>query len=304
MISKSRVSGGWVLDVLENFQSDRTLPKFRKAREAEEARRGEEHSKSPGGWLSFPNQSEDSDAVFINSGTIATPNWSVESKEPRSVRRSLLKAVERILFPLRKSQSRPAGFLYGNGDPIKFFAFVRKSLSEAECYANRIRLYDAAIAKAKEASQMARVAKLMRARQLMEQESILAAAGFKQLLTEASVIEFASKCKKGLRLDWVANFSRQIPDAVIARKTEADTLKVFDNYVVLHYDPKGKAFELTPQEVAARRDPILFGVIDGARKLYFIGDWKDSECDLTMEDIAKVLGHAPSEINPDPTVEP
>jgi len=41
-------------------------------------------------------------------------------------------------------------------------------------------------------------------------------------LTEAQVVEFASKCMKGLRLDWVANFARAIPDEVVRRKQDAD----------------------------------------------------------------------------------
>ena len=109
--------------------------------------------------------------------------------------------------------------------------------------------------------------------------------------------------EKGLRLDWVANFGRPIPAEVLARKVEADALKMFDNYVVLHYDPKESAFVLTPDEVARRKDPILFGLLENSRKLYFIGDWKDDQCDLTMDEVAKVLGHQAGEIPEDPTKE-
>jgi hypothetical protein len=78
---------------------------------------------------------------------------------------------------------------------------------------------------------------------------------------------------------------------------------VFDNYALLHYDPKAKAFSLTAAQEAAKRDPILFGLIEGVRKLYFVADWKDDECDLTMDEVARVLGHGPGEIGIDPTRE-
>lgn len=34
-----------------------------------------------------------------------------------------------------------------------------------------------------------------------------------------------------------------------------------------------------------RKDPILFGVIAGSNKLYFIGDWIDEYCDLRFDDV-------------------
>ena len=59
---------------------------------------------------------------------------------------------------------------------------------------------------------------------------------------------------------------------------------------MLHYDPAGTARELTKAEKLAARDPILFGLLDGSRNLYFIGDWIDEQCNLTLEKIAELLG--------------
>ena len=36
--------------------------------------------------------------------------------------------------------------------------------------------------------------------------------------------------------------------------------------------------------------PILFGLIRGSDKLYFIGDWIDDICDLTFDELIEVLG--------------
>jgi hypothetical protein len=67
-------------------------------------------------------------------------------------------------------------------------------------------------------------------------------------------------------------------------KARLDELKIFDNYVIMHYDPDGVNSSMTDEEVEeAKKDPILFGVIAGSRKLYYIGDWVDEYCDLTLD---------------------
>ena len=66
--------------------------------------------------------------------------------------------------------------------------------------------------------------------------------------------------------------------------------EVFDNYVVMHYDPQGKHKEETRKEEAKRKDPILFGLIAGSRKLYYIADWVDEYCNLTLEKFVETLG--------------
>jgi hypothetical protein len=103
-------------------------------------------------------------------------------------------------------------------------------------------------------------------------------------------VRFVKQAKRGLRLDWVKNFTRIIPNEVIDTKVKLDELCVFDNYVVMHYDPNNKSWAETQEDINRRRDPILFGVILGSRKLYFVGDWVDDLCDLTLEQIAAELG--------------
>ena len=67
-------------------------------------------------------------------------------------------------------------------------------------------------------------------------------------------------------------------------------LEVFDNYVVLYYDPDGKVYKETAYEEAKRRDPIIFGVIAGSKKLYYVADWIDEYCDLTLDAFVDALG--------------
>ena len=78
------------------------------------------------------------------------------------------------------------------------------------------------------------------------------------------------------------------------KKIEADRLEVFDNYVVLHYDPDKKASDMTESEKKVAKDPILFGVIFGSDRLYYIGDWIDPDfCDLVWSDIENIFSGKP-----------
>ena len=83
---------------------------------------------------------------------------------------------------------------------------------------------------------------------------------------------------------------RPIPDEVIQKIVKANEYEVFDNYVIMHYDPKGEQKQETKKEEAKRKDPIVFGVIAGSRKLYYITDWIDEHCDLTLEKFVDTLG--------------
>ena len=67
-------------------------------------------------------------------------------------------------------------------------------------------------------------------------------------------------------------------------------LEVFDNYVILYYDPEGIVYKETAHEEAKRRDPIIFGVIAGSKKLYYVADWIDEYCDLTLDAFVDTLG--------------
>ena len=100
---------------------------------------------------------------------------------------------------------------------------------------------------------------------------------------------------KGVRLDFLRGYTRSIPINVSELKTKADTLNVFDNYVVMHYDPSLKV--LTEQSksrnvkeaVTHYKDPILFGIIFGSRKLYYVADWITDEDDLTLDKLISEL---------------
>ncbi len=85
-------------------------------------------------------------------------------------------------------------------------------------------------------------------------------------------------------LSEIDNFERVIPADVIDKIEEAEALKLFDNYYILHYDPtEAKNIYFVADEKP--KDPIVFGVIRNSNKLYYIADWIDKYCNLTYKDI-------------------
>lgn len=180
-------------------------------------------------------------------------------------------------------------------DVLKFFDAVKlESTKETEDYYDRIGPFLVALKKAKQMGQTTLVDQFLSKIFIAKYESLLRAKGFHHKISEFQLVNFVKKTEKGVSLTYVKNFSRPIPDDVLAKKLEADQLHIFDNYVVLHYDPEGKVYAETAEEAektrAKKSDPILFGLIAESRELYYITDWKDEWCDLTLEKFLEVSG--------------
>lgn len=97
------------------------------------------------------------------------------------------------------------------------------------------------------------------------------------------------------------NFDRTIPDEII--DTVSKSMDIFDEFYVVFTDYTGETRSKVAKE-KRDKDPILFGniFIDGkvSPKMYFIGDWVDDYCDLTLDkmvsEIAKKESKEESEI--------
>lgn len=176
-------------------------------------------------------------------------------------------------------------------DALKFFSLVKASSKESVAvYKDRVSKYLTALHNATNIGQTALQEELIRGLITNRYESVLYAEGCYYAVTEQQVARFASECEKGLKLSYLKNFSRPIPQEVIDKIAKMNELEVFDNYVILYYDPEGAVYKETAYEEAKRRDPIIFGVIAGSKKLYYVADWIDEYCDLTLDAFVDSLG--------------
>lgn len=176
-------------------------------------------------------------------------------------------------------------------DPRGFFESVKNSAEELTLLKERFYNYENAIQYLQRTGQTAMLERMNHELEIHRAESQLYAMGFTKVVTEENVVQFAKKICKELRLDWIKNFTRVIPEKVLLTKEKLDEKMVFDNYVIMHYDPyRNGALKTLKERAEEEKDPILFGVILGSNKLYYVADWMDEYCDLTFDKLVETLG--------------
>ena len=181
-----------------------------------------------------------------------------------------------------------------------FFNSLKLSPNILEKDKSMIDQYETVMRNASANGQTALVEKVLAMKDVVMGEIKLISLGLKKYLTEEQIVKFYSMVnddKRHLKLTWIKNFARVIPSDVTELKKKMDQALVFDNYVILHYDPKSTGVCDTEEEIKKKKDPILFGVIAGSNKLYFIADWIDEVCDLTLDKLVDTLGEKALTIN-------
>jgi hypothetical protein len=141
-------------------------------------------------------------------------------------------------------------------------------------------------------------------RSVLEAELALVRSGHLKYITEEQIVKFMLLSERGMRLEYLRYYENILPSEVAKRKILFDGLLVFDNYCVLYYDGGAPKFSLIneiidDQERIKRRDPILFGMIKGSRKLYYVTDWVTDDDDLTLEKLETVIGEKAHDLSHD-----
>lgn len=115
-------------------------------------------------------------------------------------------------------------------------------------------------------------------------------AGFHTYVLREDILYYIENIsKKTVKIIELENYERDIPDDVVNRLVEAQPF--FDEFFIVFTDYTGEA-ERTVAKEKRDKDPILFGVIHHPEKdnmptnrMYFIADWVDEYCDLTLEEL-------------------
>jgi len=240
--------------------------------------------------------------ITINSGwgTIGSNLIIMPGRDPVQI---APKRAKRFFGKLLKKLSPKAFNTWYKPMSIQkfFYSLINESVN-LKNLGKRITSYERVLKQAEENGQEALADQLLEQIDLIRKESILYASGIRKVITEDQLLEFRNKTRKGykLNLTWLKNFTRIIPEKVLEKKKVVEELDLFDDFAILHYDPNigkpehkqkaPKAVAKTKSEIERERDPILFGIINDVRKLYYIADWKDKYCSLTMDEIVKKLG--------------
>lgn len=179
------------------------------------------------------------------------------------------------------------------GMPVSiFFGLMKKKMGVLKDYSykKRIEKLEATVEEANKNGQIAFSEELMKKLFVLLKEAEMWACGKKIFLERAHFDEFRSKTTRPVSLTPLKNYARPIPDSVLKEKKKCDDLKLYDGYAVMHYDD-GKTIKETEKDKQIRRekDPILFGIVQYSSRLYFVDDWEDEFCDLTLDDIVDKL---------------
>lgn len=92
------------------------------------------------------------------------------------------------------------------------------------------------------------------------------------------------------------NYPRDIPDEIV--EVIGKTKEIFDRMYIVFTDYTGKVERQVKAE-KRRKDPILFGTFQKSglsfdsvvnERFYYLGDWEDEYCDLTLDKFLKEAG--------------
>lgn len=238
---------------------------------------------------------------FVASSDISIGGWSSGNQVNKEVRTDLWDGLD---FPVKTSfKNKFHEKVYNNYlkirrrlskkklPPSEFFNELKDNITEFSKLEEHLEFIKKQMETLQKSGQIDTMLKFKEKLHLIESEIKLRDGGFKNFVTEENIVKFVLKSARGLKLDYILKFDRMIPEDVVSTKDKAEELLVFDNYVVLHYDPESA--ELLKKEVQAteeKKDPILFGLIKGSNKLYFIDDWIDEHCDLTFSKLIESIG--------------
>lgn len=93
----------------------------------------------------------------------------------------------------------------------------------------------------------------------------------------------ADDCVVAIELE---DYEREIPDDIIDKISKCKEEVLFDKYYIFFTDYTGEHRSKVEEKKRAK-DPIIFGslLIEGrvSDKLFFIGDWEDDYCHLTLD---------------------
>ena len=148
--------------------------------------------------------------------------------------------------------------------------------------------YDIFIAQAKKykkAGQKKASDKLMFLANTLKNEEKLIEMGINTFIYKDVLEDYITTvASKTVKIVEVAGYMREIPDELI--DVIDKTKDIFDEFYVVFTDYTGKE-ERKVEKERRDKDPILFGVFKDrttvADRFYFLGDWVDEYCDLTLD---------------------
>lgn len=166
-----------------------------------------------------------------------------------------------------------------------YFKYVKSKFSRSQRDRLEIRLGKLAKLQleCKETGQQALLEEVEAALVNVAREQVLLEKGFDRSLDRSSVNKFIDAAAN-VKQCTLESFPRPIPEPVRKLIARAKGLNVFEKYTIVYTDYTGEAAKKTTAVKVREKDPIIFGIMNCApTRLYFIADWIDEHCDLTLD---------------------
>ena len=283
MISKR--NGLKELTIFWDFKKDMSLPKFKSEKTSDK------------GGMTFNS--------VMNEGAVDSESWGSITV---SGNRLSLDRNGKIIYPtwyneliryIKSLFKKKEKVLDNSETIIEFFINFSDKTEHLELAKDMAEHYNNALKQAEKMGQVALSEKIIKILEISKVETRLIMHGLTTFISESQLIDFyeSTANDKHLKLDYIKNFARIIPSDIVDLKEKLDQEFLFDNYVILHYDPNNTGVEMTEKEKELKKDPILFGLLENSTKLYYIGDWKDEFCDLTLDKLLVELKEEALTIN-------
>lgn len=129
----------------------------------------------------------------------------------------------------------------------------------------------------------------------MEKEMKLLDMGIDTYINLGDIQAYIKNVKdKEVLIVELSRYPREIPDEIV--EVIAKTKDIFTNLYVLFTDYTGEVRKDLVEKKKKEKDPILFGAFVDERgmslntkleRLYYLGDWIDEYCDLTLEKLVQ-----------------
>ena len=171
--------------------------------------------------------------------------------------------------------------------PQLYFKYVKSKLTklQQDKLKERLDKLKKLIVQAKELKQQALFEELAKRLTLVIKESEAIACGIEYRVERQHIDKIRDKVK-GLNIEFgpFEEFPRTVPAKVVKKIKQIQKTCVFDSYWILYTAQLGEEKSKTNLEKIKEKDPILFGRFEfQPNTFYFIIDWIDEFCDLTLD---------------------
>lgn len=171
--------------------------------------------------------------------------------------------------------------------PSQYFDFVKGAKNEITTDALK-NSYNTFITLAEKYNKLGQVKSLQKlcflASTLMKEEKLIEIGITTYVYKDVIEDYIMNVADKAVKIVELSRYMREIPDELV--ETIEKTKPIFDEFYVVFTDYTGKE-ERKVEKERRDKDPILFGVFKNnsnvADRFYFLGDWVDEYCDLTLD---------------------